>query len=123
MVRAIDSELEYLLVVASDNPDIWLLPKGRIEKGETPEAAALREVSEEAGVRAAIIAPAGESTYEVRGKTVRTIFYLMEYQGETTPTEDRALAWRRYDDALALLHFANTRRILTRARAQTGGGP
>src|ERR1700740_3198696 len=79
--RTRNDELEYLIVAASDNPNIWVLPKGHIEKGETPEAAAVREVEEEAGVRATIVARAGSSTFEVRGKTVRVIFYLMQYQG------------------------------------------
>jgi len=115
--RTIKDELEYLIVAASDNPNIWVLPKGHIEKGETPEAAAVREVMEEAGVRAAIVARAGESEFDVRGKTVRVIFFLMQYQGEIRRTETRGLAWRRYEDALELLHFDSTRRILTQAHA------
>jgi 8-oxo-dGTP pyrophosphatase MutT (NUDIX family) len=117
VVRTINGELEYLLVEAKGNRDIWVLPKGHIEPGETPEAAAVREVEEEAGVRAAVVAPAGESEFDVRGKTVRTIFFLMQYQGDTSRTEERAIAWRRYDDALGLVHFDNTRRILMQARA------
>ena len=117
VVRMIDNELHYLLVEASDNRGMWVLPKGRIEEGETPEAAAVREIIEEAGVRAAIIARAGESEYEVGSKTVRVVFFLMQYQGEVTPSEDRGLAWRRYKDALGQLHFENTRRILMQAHA------
>lgn len=117
VVRTTDGELEYLLVAASDNPDVWVLPKGHIEKGETPEAAAVREVREEAGVRAAIVARAGESKFDVDGETVRTVFFLMQYQGEVARTEGRALVWRRYKDALAQLHFENTRRILKQAHA------
>src|SRR5262252_7513451 len=37
----------------------WTLPKGRLEAGETLEEAALREVHEEAGVRARIIGYVG----------------------------------------------------------------
>ena len=59
VVRTVDNELEYLLVAASDNRKVWVLPKGHIEKGETPEAAAVREVMKEAGVR--------------------VIFFLMQY--------------------------------------------
>ena len=35
----------------------WTLPKGRIDPGETPESAALREVYEESGLRASIVRP------------------------------------------------------------------
>jgi 8-oxo-dGTP pyrophosphatase MutT (NUDIX family) len=115
--RTRNDELEYLIVAASDNPDIWVLPKGHIEKGETPEAAAVREVMEEAGVRASIVARVGESEYDVRGKTVRVIFFLMQYEGEIARTESRGLAWRRYEDALELLHFDSTRQLLRQAHA------
>lgn len=36
---------------------IWTFPKGHIEAGETPRQAALREVEEETGYRASIVAP------------------------------------------------------------------
>ena len=117
VVRTTDGELEYLLVEAKNNRGMWVLPKGHIEKGETPEAAAVREVEEEAGVRAAIVARAGESEFEVKGRTVRTIFFLMRYEGEARRTEERGLAWRRYEDALAQVHFDNTREILEQAHA------
>lgn len=35
----------------------WTLPKGRIDRGETVETAALREVHEESGLRARIVRP------------------------------------------------------------------
>jgi ADP-ribose pyrophosphatase YjhB (NUDIX family) len=35
----------------------WTLPKGRIDRGETTEAAALREVYEESGLRGRIVQP------------------------------------------------------------------
>ena len=117
VVRVVGDELQYLLVHASDNPEIWLLPKGHIEKGETPEAAAVREVKEEAGVSAAIIGRAGESRYEVKGKAVRVVFYLMKFQAEVAREETRDLAWRNYEEAMAMLHFENTRHILKQAHA------
>ncbi len=34
-----------------DTPDAWQMPQGGIDKGETPQAAALRELEEETGIR------------------------------------------------------------------------
>ena len=117
MVRTVGGEREYLLVEARSSRGVWVLPKGHIEPGETPEMAAVREVEEEAGVRAEVVARAGESEYDVGGRTVRVIFFLMRYQGEATRQEDRARAWRRYEDALRMLHFDDRRRVLTQAHA------
>ena len=117
VARTVGGEREYLLVEASGRPGEWVLPKGHIEPGETPEEAAVREVQEEAGVRAEIIARAGDSEYAVGGQTVRVLFFLMRYQGETGGQEDRARAWHRYQDALRRLRFDDTRRVVTQAHA------
>jgi 8-oxo-dGTP pyrophosphatase MutT (NUDIX family) len=117
VARTVDGERQYLLVEARRSRGVWVLPKGHIEPGETPEVAAVREVQEEAGVRAAVVAQAGESEYAVDGHPVRTIFFLMRYEGEASRDEDRLLAWRRYEDALHLLCFDDTKRVLMRAHA------
>ena len=57
VVRDSPSGPEYHIVEASREPGVWVLPKGHNEKGETPEAAATREVEEEAGCQATILAP------------------------------------------------------------------
>jgi 8-oxo-dGTP pyrophosphatase MutT (NUDIX family) len=118
VARTVDGQWEYLLVEARRSRGEWVLPKGHIEPGETPEEAAVREVQEEAGVRAAVIARAGESEYALDGQPVRTIFFLMRYQGEAGSQEDRAHVWRRYEDALRLLRFDDARRVLMQAHAQ-----
>jgi 8-oxo-dGTP diphosphatase len=38
------------VVVVNTNGDSWSLPKGHIEEGESAEAAAMREIAEEAGI-------------------------------------------------------------------------
>ena len=117
--RIVDGQREYLVVEASTVRGLWVLPKGHIEPGETPEAAAVREVEEEAGVRARIVGSAGESEYVANGRRVLTIFFLMRYQGEAAGAEDRGRAWHRYDDVLHVLPFENLRRVLMQAHALT----
>ena len=123
VARTVDGEWEYLLVEARRSRGEWVLPKGHIEPGETPEAAAVREVQEEAGVRAAVMARAGESQYELDGEPVRIIFFVMRYQGEAGRQEDRALVWRRYEDARRLLRFDDARRVIEKAHAQHAETP
>ncbi|MFC1654128.1 NUDIX hydrolase [Patescibacteria group bacterium] len=52
----------------------WVLPKGLIESGETPEEAAVREVKEETGIVAKIIKPTPLHTEEYE--------YEAEYRSE-----------------------------------------
>ena len=59
---------------------VWTFPKGRPEPGESVEQAALREVLEESGVEARIVA-AIPGLYE--GSTTRTAYFLMTLVTDT----------------------------------------
>ena len=54
-----------ILLLKKFNGD-WVLPKGRVEKGETIKQAALREVLEESGVKAEILKYIGMANYKYR---------------------------------------------------------
>lgn len=65
---------------------VWDLPKGKIDKGETPEEAASREIEEECGISdLKLKKPIAETwhTYEFKGKKVlkRTYWYSFGYSG------------------------------------------
>ena len=65
---------------------IWDLPKGKIDEGESPEQAAIREIHEECGV---LCEKAGELitvtyhtyVFENRETIKKTYWYAMEYSG------------------------------------------
>ena len=68
----------------------WDLPKGKLERGESPEEAAIREVKEECGIRSLIITrPLCETyhSYELKGKPVlkKTYWFEMTCQEDEVP--------------------------------------
>jgi 8-oxo-dGTP pyrophosphatase MutT (NUDIX family) len=116
VVRTDGKEPQVLLVTAKRNPRNWIFPKGHIEKGETPEQAALRETREEAGVLGKLIGPAGTLEYAFLGAKARVEYFLYEFSREAGPPEDgRARSWCRVDEALNRLAYKNTRRLLRKA--------
>jgi 8-oxo-dGTP diphosphatase len=52
-----------VVLVSVKGGKYWCLPKGIIDKGETPEVTAVREVREESGLWGRIIDKLGEITY------------------------------------------------------------
>lgn len=106
-----------LLVRAKPAPHDWVLPKGHIEKGETLEATAVREVAEEAGVLATVVQPLGILEFtKGNGRPARVQVFLMEYVREVAPAEQREARWWTVDEAVAVIPFENTRAILAAAR-------
>ncbi len=68
----------------------WDLPKGKIEKNESHQQAAVREVQEETGLMEVIITEELPSTFHIfdhKGKKVlkRTYWFRMIYNGKTDP--------------------------------------
>lgn len=84
--------------------DKWDLPKGKVDKGEAVEHAAIREVEEETGVKNLEIDELLKKTYHIfkRNGTYKlkeTYWYLMHtaYQGELIPQIDENIVlaeWR-----------------------------
>ena len=111
----------FLLVRASRPPFDWVLPKGHIEKGETPEEAAQREVREESGVTADVVRLVGDSTFDVRGEPVRVRYFLMQFREQGAAEEHRETRWCSLEDAERLLKFESTRDIMRIAAAQDDG--
>jgi 8-oxo-dGTP pyrophosphatase MutT (NUDIX family) len=95
----------------------WVLPKGKIDPGESQPQAALREVLEESGVCARIVSPLGTVEYDVKANEhVKTKFYLMEKISEQATQEvGRTPTWLKFDDALGDLSHDGSKKMLTRA--------
>jgi mutator protein MutT len=112
-----NEKIYYLIVRGKPDSSHWVIPKGHIEPGENPEDTAVREILEESGVNAKIIATLGTLKFEYRDKQIKTILYLLEYLGETLSQEERELHWGLYEDTQNLLTFSDTREMLGLAQA------
>ncbi len=74
---------------------LWDLPKGKLEKGESPEEAAIREVQEETGLKGLVITNPILSTFHTYQLTddlllKKTKWYEMSYTGHKDPVPEKA---------------------------------
>lgn len=106
---------------------MWSLPKGHVEQGETIEQAALREVTEETGLTAAIVAPLGiiDFWFAVEDRRIhKTVHhYLMRYETGDICDEDQEVvdvAWVGIDDVPSRLAYRDERRLVAKARGMLG---
>jgi ADP-ribose pyrophosphatase YjhB (NUDIX family) len=102
---------------------VWSLPKGHVEQGETFEQAAEREVFEETGVRAEVVAALRPVEFQFVAddklvhKTVHH-FILQAVGGEISNDSPEVLTaeWVEWDRALLRLAYRDERKLLRAAR-------
>jgi 8-oxo-dGTP pyrophosphatase MutT (NUDIX family) len=96
----------------------WVIPKGHIERDQTPAQAALAEAWEEGGVRGQLQPePLGLYHYRKWGKTYRAVVYLLEVQevAEEWPERaERRREWVPADTAAQLLQEPELRALIER---------
>jgi 8-oxo-dGTP diphosphatase len=93
----------------------WTLPKGKLEVGEGPTEAALREVLEETGYHCQLGRFVGEVEYLDRRERVKIVSYwlMQPVEGSFAPnSEVDELRWLPLAEAVQLLSYSHDRELL-----------
>ena len=102
----------------------WTLPKGKLDKGETFEEAALREVLEETGLRCRLrdeLPPSRYVDHKGRPKLVRYwLMDVLEDRGFTPNDEVDELRWLELHAAAGLLTYEPDQELVAGAAGQPG---
>ncbi|TYO63469.1 NUDIX hydrolase [Bradyrhizobium hipponense] len=95
-----------IAVVRQRKRNEWVLPKGKLDDGETPKQAAHREVLEETGHDVAVHEFLGTLVYQSGGRSKAVHFWRMEAEGgpvRKLMNDIRAVDWLTLEDATARL--------------------
>jgi 8-oxo-dGTP pyrophosphatase MutT (NUDIX family) len=104
----------------------WVLPKGIVNKDESLEQAALREVREETGVQTRIVESLGDPekyVYTARGVRVfkSVHYFLMEYISGSEADHDHEMEevkWVAIDAAIEMMGYRGAKEVLIRSKAK-----
>ncbi|WP_439408819.1 NUDIX hydrolase [Bradyrhizobium sp. DASA03076] len=105
-----------IAIVRQHKRNEWVLPKGKLDDGETPKQAAHREVMEETGHDVVMHEFLGTLVYQSGGRSKAVHFWRMEAEGgqvRKLMNDIKAVDWLPLDDALARLSREYERAFLT----------
>ena len=100
-VALIDADGRVLLAQRPEGKSmtgLWEFPGGKVEPGETPEAALIRELKEELGIDTwqSCLAPLTFASHAYpEFHLLMPLFACRRWQGAATPREGQTLAWVR----------------------------
>jgi len=104
-----------IAVVHRPRYDDWSLPKGKLDKNESAERAALREVQEETGLSCQLIEELEPVSYtDNRGRPKNVRYWRMKVLSGEFEVNDEVdeLRWLSRADALELLSYEHDRELV-----------
>lgn len=108
VIRKTENGQTQVLLLLHNDVNIWHLPKGHMEKGESAETAAIREAKEETGCDINLIKPLRQVHYidTDKNEVFLNMFLAEITSGDITPEHDKCeLHWVKLQEAAAKLTF------------------
>ena len=126
VVRKIRGDWHLAAICPAGKKGVWALPKGLIGPGESAADTALREVTEETGVRGRLVEKLGDVRYVYTWKGERVFkvvsFFLVRYSagrlGDITDAFRHEVAetkWLPLEDAPRLLAYKGEKEMAAKA--------
>lgn len=122
VIKRTDAGFKILLI--KDGYGYWTWPKGNIEKGETSQDAAIREIAEEVGLQYIKLIYKIDKTqyfYRLKGELIfKTVYiYLFELKKneklKVLKSEIADAKWLSPEEALKRIEYKGSRKILEKA--------
>jgi len=137
LIRSIRGRPHVAAIRPQGKPRVWALPKGKIDPGETPAEAAVREVREETGVEGRLVEKIGDVRYVyvaswegAKGEKIfKVVSFFLLHAGrgriddldEAMRVEVDEARWLPLADAPRLLTHKGEREMVAKAIERLGG--
>jgi 8-oxo-dGTP pyrophosphatase MutT (NUDIX family) len=132
LVRSIRGRPHLAAIRPQGKDDVWALPKGRIDPGESAAETAVRETLEETGVAGRLVEKLGDIRYVYvwEGERIFKVvsFFLLRASRGRLGAIDKAMRvevaaarWLPLDEAPRLLSYGGEREIAAKALERLGG--
>ncbi len=115
-----DGRERRFLLIRNKRSAHWGFPKGHMERGESKEQTAMREVREETGIDIELLPDFSRSSeYTIQGRIEKNVVIFLGKAQQTTITRQEEeideCGWFAFGDAMDTLNYDNDKRILTQA--------